>query len=289
MLHRPSLRVPASIRVGLHKEKATVDNAPQKPSRATHMNFATRLLTALALAALTAVSSAQLPGRGIEGAPGIGSSGAMLRFLGEHKAFMADVNIGTKSQRGDTALLPGKLAFHDGQSRLELDLTKIEAGRMPPAVMDAMKAAGMGELLMLTRPDKKLTYLVYPGMQAYAETPLRDEQTAEAVKALKLETTRVGEETLAGHPCVKNRVTVTDAQGKTQEATVWNATDLRNFPVAIETTDKGAQVTLFFSNVRFGPPPSTLFELPRDLRKYADTREMMREAMMKLLGGAAPK
>lgn len=63
----------------------------------------------------------------------------MLRFLGEHKAFMADVNIGTKSERGGTVLLSGKLAFHDGQSRLELDLTKMEAGRMPPAVMESSK------------------------------------------------------------------------------------------------------------------------------------------------------
>lgn len=253
------------------------------------MKLPIRFLPILFLAALTAEVSAQLPGRGIEGAPGIGSGGAMLRFLGEHKAFMADVNIGTKSERGGTVLLSGKLAFHDGQSRLELDLTKMEAGRMPPAVMESLKAAGMGELVILTRPEKKLTYLVYPGMQAYAETPLREEQSAEAAKALKLETTRVGEENLSGHPCVKNRVVVTDPQGKTQEATTWNATDLRNFPVAIETTDKGAQVTLFFSNVRFGPPPSSTFELPRDLRKYADTREMMREAMMKLLGGGVPK
>ncbi|MFM8470829.1 MAG: hypothetical protein ACKODH_12850 [Limisphaerales bacterium] len=253
------------------------------------MNSLTRLLLPLCLAAFACTAPAQFPGRGLEGQPGVGSSGAMLRFLGEHKAFMADVNIGTKSERGDTVLLPGKLAFSDGQSRLELDLAKVEAGRLPPVVMESLKAAGMGQLVILTRPDKKLTYLVYPGMQAYAETPLREEQTAEAIKALKLETTRVGEESLAGHPCVKNRVVVTDAQGKTQEGTTWNATDLRDFPIAIETTDKGTQVTLFFSNVRFGAPPSTTFELPRDLRKYADTREMMREAMMKLLGGGAPK
>ncbi len=250
------------------------------------MNQTARLLTALSLAALTAAASAQLPSRGLEGAPGIGSTGALLRFLGEHKAFIADINIGTKNQRGDTVLLPGKLTFSEGQSRLELDLAKVEAGRLPPVVMESLKAAGMGELVIITRPEKKLSYLIYPGMQAFAETPVREEQAAESAKALKLETTRLGEENLAGHPCVKNRVVVTDAQGKAQEATTWNATDLRNFPVAIETTDKGAQVTLLFSNVRFGTPPNSAFELPRDLRKYADTREMMREAMMKLLGGA---
>jgi hypothetical protein len=254
------------------------------------MNCLARLLASVLLVALTSGAAAQLPGRGgLDGAPGVAFSGAMLRFLGEHKAFIADVNIGTKSERGGTVLLPGKLAFHDGLSRLELNLAKMEAGRVPPVVAESLKAAGMGELVILTRPEKKLSYLIYPGMQAYAETPAREEQSAESAKALKLETTRVGEETLGGHPCIKNRVVITDAQGKTQEATTWNATDLRNFPVAIEATDKGTQVTLFFSNVRFGPPPSSAFELPRDLRKYADTREMMREAIMKLLGGGAPK
>lgn len=254
------------------------------------MNSIARLLASLLLVAFAGRAAAQLPGRGgLESAPGVAFSGAMLRFLGEHKAFIADVNIGTKNQRGDMVLLPGKLTFHDGLSRLELNLAKLEAGRLPPVVAESLKAAGMGELVILTRPEKKLTYFIYPGMQAYAETPAREEQSAEAAKALKLETTRVGEETLAGHPCIKNRVAITDAQGKTQEATTWNATDLRGFPVAIEATDKGTQVTLFFSNVRFGPPPGTAFELPRDLRKYADTREMMREAMMKLLGGGAPK
>ncbi|MBM3828961.1 MAG: hypothetical protein FJ406_00295 [Verrucomicrobia bacterium] len=253
------------------------------------MKLLARLLILSCLAAFAVTAPAQLPGRGLEGAPGIGSSGAMLRFLGEHKAFIADVNIGTKGERGEAVLLPGKLAFSDGQSRLELDLAKVEAGRLPPIVMESLKAAGMGQLVILTRPDRKLTYYVYPGMQAYSEMPLSEEQSGEAAKALKLEIMRIGEENLGGHPCVKNRVVVTDAQGKTQEATTWNATDLRNFPVAIETKERGTQVTLFFSNVRFGAPPNTAFEVPRDLRKYADSREMMREAMMKLLGGGAPK
>lgn len=248
-----------------------------------------RLLCPLLLVALAGSAAAQPAGRGFENAPGIAFGSAMFRFLGEHKAFIADLNIGTKSERGGTFLLPGKLTFRDGQSRLELDVAKLEGARLPPIMADQLKNAGLGEFVILTAPEKKLTYLIYPGLQAYAETPLRDDQNPELAKSAKVETTRIGEETLAGHPCIKNRIVVTDEQGKTQEATVWNATDLRNFPVAIEATDKGNQVTLFFSNVRFGPPPANAFQLPRDLKRYADTREMMREAMIKLLGGALPK
>jgi len=41
-----------------------------------------------------------------------------------------------------------------------------------------------------------------------------------------------------GRPsCVKNKVIVTDDKGDKHESTVWNATDLKNFPVKIETTN----------------------------------------------------
>jgi hypothetical protein len=84
-------------------------------------------------------------------------------------------------------------------------------------------------------------------------------------------------------------VVVTDEQGKTYEATTWNARDLRGFPVVIETSQKGSKVTLLFSDLKFGNPPSSAFEHGKDFQKYEDVRTMMREMMTKLLGGGLPK
>ena len=65
-----------------------------------------------------------------------------------------------------------------------------------------------------------------------------------------METTELGKDTVDGHPCVKNKVIVTDNEGSKHESTVWNATDLKNFPVKIETDRTGRQtMTMLFKNV----------------------------------------
>ncbi len=243
------------------------------------------LLSALLiLKSTTAV--AQLGGGGLANLPGVEFGAVLTRFLGEHTAFTAAVNIGTKSEQGSMVLVPAKLAFLGGLARFEIDVSKVEGSRMSPIVADQIKAVGMADVVLITRPDKKLTYMQYPGLKSYAETPLREESNPETARKPKVERTTLGEETLAGYACVKHQVVVTDEQGKTYEGTTWNARDLRGFPVVIETSQKGAKVTLLFSDVKFGNPPSSAFDPARDFQKYDDVRTMMREAMMKLLGGA---
>lgn len=232
---------------------------------------------------------AQLGGGGMGNLPGAEFGAVLTRFLGEHTAFTAAVNLGTKSEQGNMVLVPGKLAYLGGQTRFEVDITKVEGSRMPPIMAEQIKAAGMGEVVMITRPDKKLSYMQYPGLKSYAEIPQREESNTETAKKSTAEKTKLGEETLAGYACTKHRVVVTDEQGKTYEATTWNARDLRGFPIVIETSQKGSKVTLLFSDVKFGNPPSSAFEPQRDFQKYEDVKAMMREAMMKLLGGGVPK
>lgn len=246
-----------------------------------HLLFLSALLI---LKAPTAV--AQLGGGGMGNLPGTEFGSVLTRFLGEHTAFTASVNLGTKSEQGNMVLVPAKLSFLGGLTRFEIDISKVEGNRIPPVVADQIKAVGMAELVLITRPDKKITYMQYPGLRSYAETPLREENIPDTAKKAKVERTKLGEETLAGYACIKHQVVVTDEQGKTYEGTTWNAKDLRGFPVVIETSQKGSKVTLLFSDVKFGNPPTSAFEPSKDFQKYDDARTMMREAMMKLLGGA---
>lgn len=245
------------------------------------------LSSVLAFGNFTAV--AQLGGGGMGNLPGADFGALLTRFLGEHRAFTAAVNLGTKSEQGNMVLVPGKLAYLGGQTRFDVDITKVEGSRMPPIMAEQIKAVGMGEVVMISRPDKKLSYMQYPGLKAYAEIPLREESNSDAAKKPAVEKTKLSEETLVGYACTKHRVTVTDEQGKTYEATTWNARDLRGFPIVIETSQKGSKVTLLFSDVKFGNPPSSAFEPSKDFQKYEDVKSMMREAMMKLLGGGVPK
>jgi len=49
---------------------------------------------------------------------------------------------------------------------------------MPEAAAQ-MKAMGMDKMIAISRPDKKVTYLVYPGLNAYLEMPLKDADEAQ--------------------------------------------------------------------------------------------------------------
>ena len=70
----------------------------------------------------------------------------------------------------------------------------------------------------------------------------------------KVETTELGKETVDGHPCVKNKVVVTDKESKQHESTVWNATDLKNFPVKIETGRERRHFDHAFKNISLTKP-----------------------------------
>jgi len=140
-------------------------------------------------------------------------------------------------------------------------------------------------MVTIARPDKKAAYLVYPGMQSYAEIQLSNADSAPTNSDYKVETTEIGKDTVDGHPCVENKVVVTDKNGVKHESTVWNATDLKKFPVKIQTTEQGGNVTLLFKNVSLTKPAASLFDPPADFKKYDNVQQLMQQEMMKRMGG----
>jgi hypothetical protein len=144
-----------------------------------------------------------------------------------------------------------------------------------------MKAVGMDRMVSITRPDKKVACLLYPGLQAYLETPLQDPSLTGPESDFKVESVELGKETVDNHPCVKNKVIVTDKEGTKHESTVWNATDLKNFPVQIETTEDGRPLTMLFKDVQLAKPDAVLFDPPSDFKRFDSMSAMMQETMMK--------
>jgi hypothetical protein len=139
-------------------------------------------------------------------------------------------------------------------------------------------------MVTIARPDKKIAYLVYPGLRSYAEIPLSNADSAPTKRDYKMEITEIGADIVDGHPCVKNKYIVTDNEGVKHESTVWNATDLKKFPVKIETVEQGDNVSMLFQNVSLAKPAASLFDPPADFKKY-DTAQQMQQEMMKRLGG----
>jgi hypothetical protein len=112
------------------------------------------------------------------------------------------------------------------------------------------------------RPDKKVTYVIYPGIQSYQEVILVKGEADAFEKGLKLKKAALGKETIDGHPCVKNKAIISDGKTQVFEATTWNATDLKDFPVRIEMKEKVNTVRMTFSQVRFVKPEAKQFEVP---------------------------
>jgi hypothetical protein len=187
-----------------------------------------------------------------------------------------------------TTVMPGKVFALDGNTRTEMSLEDITGSPIPPAQISQMKAMGMNNVIVITRPDRQVAYLVYPDLKAYAENPIHDPSATNSLDSFKLESTEVGKEDVEGHPCVKHNAVVTDGLGAKHEYTVWNATDLKQFPVKIEST-AGTQTTdIYYNNIKLSKPDASLFEPPAGFKKYGNIQSLMiEEASKRISGGAA--
>jgi len=227
------------------------------------------------------------PGGGMGAPPSPRLGGSMAKLFGENSAFSAEMVMqATGSSPAESITMPGTVAFAEGKSKFAMDLTQMKGGAMPPGAAEHMKAMGMDQMTMITRPDKKTSYVVYPGMSAYVEMPIRDQDSLKHPADFKMEATELGKETVDGHACAKSKVVVTDEKGAKHEYTVWNATGLKNFPIKIETTQEGRNVTLSFKDVKLSTPEASQFEPPSDFKSYGSMPAMMQDVMMKRMGGA---
>jgi len=192
-----------------------------------------------------------------------GLNGAMLKLFGNTTAFTSksQVRMLDKADK-ETMSLPLDFALLEGKIRLDLDLAQIKSKDLTPEVIAPFKQMNMTKMATVVRTDKKQTLVIYPGLQAYAEMPMSSEEKADWESSYKVEKTLLGKETFDGHPCEKNRVVLIDGKGARQEALVWNATDLKDFPVQIQLKQPDATVVMQFRDLRLARPDAKQFEAP---------------------------
>jgi len=239
-----------------------------------------RFFLTLTLAASIASASAQL------GAPQTGINAAMLKLFGDTKAFTAkaDARLLDKDQK-EVSSMPMTMALRDGKLRAEMDLSEMKNGSIPPEASAMMKQAGMDKMITVVRQDKKTTIISYPGLKSYAEVPFSETEAADE----KVEFTDVGKEPIDGHPCVKKKLSSTDSKGRPQEAFVWQATDLKNFPVQIQMAQRRNTLIVKFQPPKLEAPDDALFDTPAGFTKYNSVQDLMQAAMMKMFSGAGGK
>ena len=196
------------------------------------------------------------------GSPG-GVNAALTKLFGPIPSFTARVEVQVlESSRQEVLRMPMNFAFLDGKVRLEIDVAQIRNRNVSPRQLAALRQAGRGKIVTVIRPDKRASYIIYPGARSYSIVPMPREEANAVGKNLKVEKTALGKETLDGHPCVRNQVAVRDADRVVLEATTWNASDLKDFPLQIQTKDKGNTSILRFSKIQFINTDARQFELP---------------------------
>lgn len=188
---------------------------------------------------------------------------AFVKLFGAVGAFTAkvDTQVFDAYQQQQVRLVMD-FAVSEGKVRMEISLAQMQSKDLPPSKVTELKESGMERIISLFRPDKKVTYIVYPGTQSYLSMPMAKEDIDAFEKGLKLEKSPLGKETLDGHDCVKNKAVVSDTKGPVLEAVTWNAADLKDFPLQIEMKEKGKTVRMHYTQLRLTKPDPKEFEVP---------------------------
>lgn len=222
---------------------------------------------------------AQMPGAGANP-----MSTALLKLFGNNTNFSAkaEIRISGKSPKEAMAMTVN-MATLNGKMRSEMDMSQMKNGMFSPEIIQQMKLMGADKTISIIRPDKKVSYTIYPALKAYLEQPLSNPG-----KEPKITTTPLGKETVDGHACTKSKIVMTDENGKREEATIWNATDLKNFPVQMQMQEQGAMVVMSFKDVQFAKPDAKQFEPPTGFARHTNMLQLQQLMMQRMTGGKNP-
>lgn len=217
---------------------------------------------------IVSVSLAQMPG-----GPPPDPCAALAVFLNTNAEFTATAKVVTSGRKSRGESMELKFAVSGKNMRNEIDMTKASGVRSSD--IEGMKQMGMDKMIILRLADKQATYMVYPGLQAYCDMPPGKNAHPDGTVAKA----DVGSEKVGSHPCTKCKLTYTAKDGQTSEALVWEATDMKNFPIQFQTVDEGQTTTSTFTDVKMGKPDAALFQVPESYKKYNSMQEMIMSSM----------
>ena len=142
----------------------------------------------------------------------------------------------------------GRMFFASDRQRVEMD----EGGQGGGAVM-------------IVRMDKKVIWMLMVDDKQYMEMPVTAQRQAVAPDPDKvIKRKKLGSETVDGHPCTKEQVTVKGADGMDEEFYWWFATDIK-WPIKTAAVDGSWSQT--YREIKFGRQDPALFELPKGYTK----------------------
>lgn len=211
---------------------------------------------------------------------------ALMKLFGENKSFTTDAQVTITDAAGTPNLtLPINISQLNGEIRSEVDMEKAKGPTFPPEVLQQIKDMGMTHVISIIKPDTKEMFLIYPALNSYVKTDIPKDQVDALNSNSTITKTKLGEETVNDHPCVKSKAVVPDDHGKKQELFVWTATDLKDFPVRIQSITPHGTMTINYTGVKLAKPDAKLFETPPKYAKYDSQMELLSNVMKRSING----
>lgn len=217
------------------------------------------------------------------GSPGVTAS--LIRLFGTNTAFtaQAEVQILGVDQK-ERVGMPMTFTRLDNKIRVEVDMARMR-NREQPDALARMAPLGLDRVISLICPEQRTTWVAFPKLQSVVKLAMPPAEADAFLKKARVERIRLAPEKMEGHPCVKQRVVITDDKAEKHEATVWTATDLRGFPVCVATREGNDTVVMRFRQVQFTRADAKVFEPPAGYTEYADMQALMAGAVVKYMRG----
>jgi len=151
--------------------------------------------------------------------------------------------------------------------KMEMDMSKMMEAS---GAKDASQSP-MSKMTMLSRGDKKMSYTLYPNVRKYMVHTDAEQQDEKP----KVEKTKVGSETIDGHPCDKFKVVITYKSEPPQEGFIWNAMDLGGMTIKSEVENKDFKMTTELKKIVLKSSPASVFDIPQGYTESKDFMEIM--------------
>jgi hypothetical protein len=192
-----------------------------------------------------------------------GVNAAFVKLFGNVSAFSARMETRVLDHSGkEWVRMPMDFTALDGKVRIDINLEQATSRDLPASTISGLKQAGMSQVVSIFRPDQKATFILYPATKRFLKMPLAKGESEALEKGLQMEKSAVGKEKIDGHSCVKNKVVIKNSQATVLEATTWNAGDLKDLPIQIETKQKDKTVIMRFTHVELAKPDAKQFDVP---------------------------
>lgn len=217
---------------------------------------------------------------------------ALTPLLSEPRPFSARAEwIFFADSPEDRTSVPVTLTMNGGAMRWDLNLADSPRENFLPGALPALKGMKLERISLYLQPGRAVQ-VVFPGAESVVVIPLPKEQRVvgkAGEQAEQLTQTAVAREVIDGQPCVKYRLTVPVTKTTTEEAFVWRATALENFPLRLQIRFGTESHVLQFKNPSFAKIEPAQLTPPAKFKRFADLEAMFQASLLRGLGLGLPE